>query len=751
MSAIEQITNALADQKDIEAVHIVSHGSEGTLNLGTDIFNKELLEKKLEHLQQWGKALTANASIILYGCNVAAGESGSQFLTQLHQLTGANIAANTTTTGNRKLGGNWDIIQLIPPSPQKPKLALTETTLKTYRGVLGLTTKVDFTTGNGPRSVSIGDINGDGKPDLAVASGLSNNASILLNTTAAGATTPTFAAKVDFAAGTKPYSVSIGDINGDGKPDLAVANLDGSSASILLNTTATGATTPTFAAKVDFTTNSFPASVSIGDFNSDGKPDLAVVNRFNNNASILLNTTATGATTPTFATKVDFTTGNDSFSVSIGDFNSDGKPDLAVANQGGGNASILLNTTTTGATTPTFATKVDFTTGAGAISSSIGDFNGDGKSDLAVANYGSGNTSILLNTTATGATTPTFATKVDFTTGTGARSVSIGDFNGDGKPDLAVASQGSNNASILLNTTTTGATTPTFATKVDFTTGAGAISSSIGDFNGDGKSDLAVANESSNTASILLNTTPKVTSVSATTANGSYGVGSTIAISVTFNAAVNVTSTPRLQLETGTTDRFATYTSGSGTTALTFNYVVQAGDSSLDLEYLSTSALTLNGGTIKETAATAWDAILTLPALASANSLGGSKAIVIDTTPPTAATFTPADNATAVAVAADLVVTLSEAVQKGTGNIVIKKVSDNSVVETINVTAANVTVSGSSVTVNPTLDLVNGTDYYVEIAAGAIKDLAGNNYAGTTGATAWNFTTAAAVDTTAPT
>ncbi|MEG3838262.1 Ig-like domain-containing protein, partial [Microcoleus sp. Z1_C3] len=127
-----------------------------------------------------------------------------------------------------------------------------------------------------------------------------------------------------------------------------------------------------------------------------------------------------------------------------------------------------------------------------------------------------------------------------------------------------------------------------------------------------------------------------------------------------------------------------------------------------------------------------------------------STAAAVDTTAPTA-TFTPADNATSVAVAADLVVTLSEAVQKGTGNIVIKKVSDNSVVETIDVTSTNVTVSGSTVTVNPTADLAPGTDYYVEIAAGSIKDLAGNNYAGTTGATAWNFTTAAVVDTTAPT
>ena len=122
-----------------------------------------------------------------------------------------------------------------------------------------------------------------------------------------------------------------------------------------------------------------------------------------------------------------------------------------------------------------------------------------------------------------------------------------------------------------------------------------------------------------------------------------------------------------------------------------------------------------------------------------------------DTTPPTASSFSPADNATGVAVAANLVVNFSEAIQKGTGNLVIKKLSDNSVVETIAATAANVTVSGTQLTINPTADLGQGTDYYVEIANGAIKDIAGNNYAGITGNSTWNFTTATAADITPPT
>ena len=466
----------------------------------------------------------------------------------------------------------------------------------------------------------------------------SNTASILLNTTTTGATTPTFATKFDLPTGSGPNSVSIGDFNGDGKPDLATANgYYSGTASILLNTTTTGATTPTFAPKVDFTTGSKPSSVSIGDFNGDGKPDLAVANGdYIGTASILLNTT-TEATTPTFATKFDLPTGSGPNSVSIGDFNGDGKPDLATANEGDSTASILLNTTTTGATTPTFATKVDFTTGSGPRSVSIGDINGDGKPDLAVANARSNTASILLNTTTTNATTPTFATKFDFATGSYPSSVSIGDFNGDGKPDLAVAKL-SDTAFILLNTTTTNATTPSFATNVDLPTGNMPVSVSIGDINGDGLPDLAVANFDSSTASILLNTTPtvattpQVTAVTATNLNGSYGVGSTINITVTFDAAVTVDTTggkPRLQLETGRTDHFATYASGSGGKTLTFNYLVQAGDTSADLEYLSTTALTLNGGTIKDKLATNANAVLTLPALASAKSLGGSKAIVV--------------------------------------------------------------------------------------------------------------------------
>jgi hypothetical protein len=656
--AIEQIATILAQHTGITALHIISHGDPGSLYLGTTELNSSNIENYTQQLQQWRNSLTDNADIILYGCNSAAGDRGHKFLTQLHQLTGANIAANPYPTGNSQLGGNWDIPQLIPPSPEKPKLALTETTLKTYSGVLGFAPQVPFLPGQGPVSVSIGDFNLDEKPDLAVAnSGSDNSVSILLNTTPTGATTPTFATKVDFPTGTRPFSVSIDDINLDEKPDLAVANFNSNSVSILLNTTPTGAPTPTFATKVDFPTGSNPASVSIGDINLDGLPDIAVANSGSDNTvSILLNTTPTGTPTPTFATKVDFPSGNSPRSVSMGDFNGDGKPDVATAN------------------------------------------------------YNSSDVSILLNTTPTGAPTPTFATKVDFPTRNSPRSVSIADINGDGKPDLATANSGTSDVSILLNTTTTGAPTPTFATQVPFPTGNSAASVSIGDINGDQKLDLAVANALSNTASILLHTTPKVTAVTANTPDGSYGIGATIPIVVFFDVAVNVTGTPRLQLETGTTDQFATYTSGS-TGIPIFNYVVQAGDTSLDLEYLATNALTLNGGTIKDNLV---DAVLTLPALASANSLGGSKAIVIDGVAPTVA-LTSA-SATTVNGLFNVTATFSENV---TG-------FDNTDITVANATVSNfVPVNAKTYTfdVTPTAD----GNVTVDVLADKANDTAGNN------------------------
>ncbi len=146
----------------------------------------------------------------------------------------------------------------------------------------------------------------------------------------------------------------------------------------------------------------------------------------------------------------------------------------------------------------------------------------------------------------------------------------------------------------------------------------------------------SVADDNSDTLITFSPAPPTVTGVSSSTANGYYKAGDTISIQVTFNGAVTVTGTPTLTLETGTTDRTASYVSGTGSTTLTFTYTVQVGDLSADLDTASTSALALAGGTIQDSFPQ--NAVLTLPTPGTTGSLGANKALVIDTVPPTVST-----------------------------------------------------------------------------------------------------------------
>ncbi len=131
---------------------------------------------------------------------------------------------------------------------------------------------------------------------------------------------------------------------------------------------------------------------------------------------------------------------------------------------------------------------------------------------------------------------------------------------------------------------------------------------------------------------------PTVTNVTSSLADGTYGVGTVVPVQVTFSENVTVSGTPRITLETGTSDAVVNYTSGSGTSTLTFNYTVALGQSSLDLDYLSNAALVLNGGTVRDAALN--NAILTLPDPGTAGSLGANKDIVIDAAPPTVTNVT---------------------------------------------------------------------------------------------------------------
>jgi hypothetical protein len=232
---------------------------------------------------------------------------------------------------------------------------------------------------------------------------------------------PSFAAPRSYATGGDPVSVAIGDLNGDGKPDLATAN-DANTVSVLLNSG-----DGSFQAKLDYATGDTPNSVAIGDLNGDGRPDLATANSEASTVSVLLNS-GDGS----FQAKLDYETGGGPGSVAIGDLNGDGSPDLATANvccASPGAVSVLLNRGD-----GSFQAKLDYATGGDPYSVAIGDLNGDGKPDLATANYDASNVSVLDNRG-----DGSFHARLAYRTGRQPRSVAIGDLNGDRKPDLATA------------------------------------------------------------------------------------------------------------------------------------------------------------------------------------------------------------------------------------------------------------------------------------------------------------------------
>jgi len=443
---------------------------------------------------------TAANNIVFFGATMATVTAASATSLTVTVPTGATYRPISVLNGATALAGYSAAPFAYTFTPNKGSITTTD-----------IAPKVDFATGAAPYSVAVGDLDGDGKPDLAVVNNSDNTVSVFRNISSSGSiTAASFAAKVDFATGSAPRSVAIGDLDGDGKPDLAVANFGGNTVSVLRNTSSSGAiTAASFAAKVDFATGNSPISVAIGDLDSDGKPDLAVVNYGGNTVSLLRNTSASGPiTAASFAAKVDFATGGIPYSVAIGDLDGDGKPDLAVANEGSNTVSVFRSTASSGSiTAASFAAKVDFATGINPISVAIGDLDGDGKPDLALANYSGNTISVLRNTASSGSiTAASFAANVDFATGSNPYSVAIGDLDGDGKPDLALANYGSSTVSVLRNTASNGSiTAASFAANVDFATGSGPISVAIGDLDGDGKPDLALANLGSSMVSVLRN------------------------------------------------------------------------------------------------------------------------------------------------------------------------------------------------------------------------------------------------------
>jgi hypothetical protein len=424
-----------------------------------------------------------------------------------------------------------------------------------------------YSAGASPRAVGVGDFNGDGRLDLAVANTLSDTAGVL-----PGNANGTFQPALSAATGVGPRSVAVGDFNGDGKLDLVTANAH--DLSVLL-----GRGDGTFQAPGTVDIGSDPASVAVGDFNGDGKLDLGVTSNVNiflgtgyasyyatgeSRANVLLGT-GTGAF-PTLST-TSLGSGQSHTSATVADFNGDHKPDFATVDTDSGTARVLLGDGQGNLLAPR-----DFPIGTYPLSASAGDVNGDGRLDLVTANFVDNNISVLLGDGAGG-----FAAARNYAVGSLPQSVVLADFNHDNRLDIAAAYSGANDngVSVLL-----GAGNGAFSPPLNFAAGTIPWAVAAGDFNGDNWPDAATANPNPNNVSVLLNTrdwsaAPQASSLALSGFPSATTAGQAGSFTVRARNADGTTATGY----TGTVH----FTSSDGQAGLPADYTFTAADAGLHM------------------------------------------------------------------------------------------------------------------------------------------------------------------------
>ena len=400
-------------------------------------------------------------------------------------------------------------------------LSPTSTALtQTLQGLLaGSLPRTDYTVGNAPISVAIADFNKDGHPDLAVANQTDGTISILQGNGDGTFTVPTGACAATPAtpavfpsciqlpsvtSGTtttaaSPSAIVTGDFDGDGNTDLAVTDMANNRVLILL-----GNGDGTFQAPLTHATGTSPVALVAEDFDGDGHPDLAVVNQGDGTVSILLGTIVNTTQRVTFAPSPNqpnpLTVGAGPSAIATAVFKTNGFTSLAVTNKTDNTVSILLGVgnETNGVQNGTFAAQTTFATGTGPVGVAVADFNGDGKPDLAVTHTAdtSNNSVSILEGNGDG----TFGTAKEFPAGSGPVGIVAANFTGT-NTDLAVADKSGNNVDILI-----GNGDGTFATPISLATQNSPVALAAADLTGSGAQDLVAADNGTNQVTVYLNT-----------------------------------------------------------------------------------------------------------------------------------------------------------------------------------------------------------------------------------------------------
>lgn len=339
----------------------------------------------------------------------------------------SSYVVNGIAVADIDANGSPDILGLVSIDVDgMPAQGYVSTRLQGPAGAFAMPTR--FGVGAGPANLVLADVNGDGRPDLVVANAWDRTVSVRL----ADATRPGYflAATVLTTPGRTPLDVAVGDLNGDGRLDVVVA-ASGAPSVMVFTQTSTG----TFNAAVSYAVGGDPQAVTVADLDGNGRADLAVATTANA-VSVLLQTGA-----GVFASAVDYATGVQPVAIKATDLNGDGKLDLLTANYGAAvspltqGLSVLLQ-----GTVGTFAAPVHYATDYRATAVAVGDLNADGRPDVVVTCEGlpgySGAASVLLQSATTAGT---LLAAVNYAGTFGPMGVALADMNGDGRPDLVLA------------------------------------------------------------------------------------------------------------------------------------------------------------------------------------------------------------------------------------------------------------------------------------------------------------------------
>ncbi len=430
--------------------------------------------------------------------------------TPLSQATGAVTVVNLSPSASLTPGLHTGTIRYTAPDFFGAATAFN-LSVAAPSGTLQPAAGSPFGAGASPQSVATADLNGDTFPDLVTANYGGNTVSVLLGD---GTGAFTAASGSPFAVGVNPISVAIADFNGDGKPDLVTANADSNSVSVLLGDGAGGFTV---ASGSPFAVGGEPQAVAVGDFNADGNPDILAANNSDQTVTVLLGN-GTGGFAPARGSPVAL--GSAPQTIAVGDFNGDGKPDFVTAAYNN-KVTILYGSGGGG-----FAGARPFAVGSFPQFVAAADLNGDGKLDIVTANSGSNSVTVLLANSAGGYTA---AAGSPFTVGMIPQSVALVDINGDGKPDIVAANAGDNTISVL---TGNGAGGFAAAAGSPFAAGATPFSLAAGDFNGDGRADLAITDVGGGAVTVLLGSRAPTSSALTTTAGATVVYGTSVPLTL---------------------------------------------------------------------------------------------------------------------------------------------------------------------------------------------------------------------------